>query len=53
MLETRPDCISKPSLLQLRALGCTRVQLGVQHTDNAILKFNNRGYTTQLKINLT
>eukprot|EP00959_Pyramimonas_sp_CCMP1952_P313768 6567954-Pyramimonas_sp.AAC.1 len=43
LLETRPDMISKPSLIKLRWLGCTRVQLGVQHTDNAILKLNERG----------
>lgn len=43
LLETRPDQISKHSLQKLRWLGCTRVQLGIQHTDNEILKLNNRG----------
>ena len=26
-----------------RRLGCTRLQLGIQHTDNEILELNNRG----------
>ena len=42
-LETRPDCINAPELLQLRRYGCTRVQIGIQHTDDAILKLVNRG----------
>lgn len=36
-LETRPDTIFPETLVELRKLGCTRVQLGVQHTDNGIL----------------
>jgi histone acetyltransferase (RNA polymerase elongator complex component) len=27
-------------------LGCTRVQLGVQHTDDGVLRHINRGCTT-------
>ena len=34
-------------LLRLREYGCTRVQLGLQHTDDTILKKINRGCTTQ------
>lgn len=37
-LETRPDCIDERELRHFRDCGCTRVQLGVQHTDNVILK---------------
>eukprot|EP00121_Abeoforma_whisleri_P016865 Awhi_evm1s15459 len=44
VLETRPDQISKKSLLRKRRLGCTRLQLGFQHTDDEILKYNNRGH---------
>eukprot|EP00051_Salpingoeca_urceolata_P005217 m.71303 g.71303 ORF g.71303 m.71303 type:complete len:806 (+) comp14156_c0_seq2:172-2589(+) len=44
VLETRPDQISKPSLLRKRRLGCTRVQLGLQHIDNEILELNNRAH---------
>ena len=43
-LETRPDTISKETIRLLRKYGCTRVQLGVQHLDNDILKLVNRGH---------
>eukprot|EP00386_Alphamonas_edax_P007793 GDKI01025875.1.p1 GENE.GDKI01025875.1~~GDKI01025875.1.p1 ORF type:complete len:676 (-),score=224.58 GDKI01025875.1:26-2053(-) len=46
-LETRPDYITKTELRALRRFGCTRVQIGVQHTDNAILKYINRGHTVE------
>jgi len=42
-VETRPDCISFTELVRFRAWGVTRVQLGVQHTDDAILRMVNRG----------
>jgi ELP3 family radical SAM enzyme/protein acetyltransferase len=44
-LETRPDTIDAAALRRLREYGCTRVQLGLQHTDDAILKKINRGCT--------
>jgi len=43
-LETRPDFIDKKELEQMRELGCTRVELGVQHLDDAVLKLNKRGH---------
>lgn len=46
-LETRPDTITAQELRRLRSYGCTRVQLGVQHLDNDVLKANNRGCTTE------
>ncbi|KAJ1605764.1 ELP3-like acetyltransferase [Cryptosporidium canis] len=42
-LETRPDYINLDEILQLREFGCTRVQLGIQHTDYWVLKLINRG----------
>ena len=42
-LEMRPDSINDEEIQWLRYLGCTRVQLGVQHIDNDILKGVNRG----------
>ena len=42
-VETRPDCVTAAVLKDLRRWGVTRVQLGVQHTDDAILKAVNRG----------
>ncbi len=52
-LETRPDSITIDELKRFRRFGCTRVQIGVQHTDNRILKLSNRGCTTKDTINAT
>ena len=41
-LETRPDCINEEELFHFRRVGCTRVQLGIQHTDDKILDNVNR-----------
>lgn len=41
-IETRPDQISKEQILRLLSYGVTRVQIGVQHTNNKILKGVNR-----------
>ena len=41
--ETRPDQINEISIKFLRRIGATRVQLGVQHLDDLVLKYNNRG----------
>ncbi len=43
-LETRPDYINKKELLEMRDLGCTRVELGVQAINDKILKQNRRGH---------
>lgn len=50
VLETRPDQISKYNTLYLRKLGCTRVQLGIQQTDNDILALNKRGHGVEASI---
>ena len=44
-IETRPDWISEEEIKLLRKLGVTKVQLGVQALDNAILKKIKRGHT--------
>lgn len=46
-LETRPDSISEKTLWQMREQGCTRLEIGVQHTDNKILKLIKRGHTIE------
>lgn len=46
-LEMRPDSINVQEIKRLRYLGCTRVQLGVQHTNNDILRKINRGCTIE------
>jgi elongator complex protein 3 len=43
-VETRPDYISKKEIRQLRLLGITRVELGVQSIYNSVLKLNKRGH---------
>ncbi|MEI7498208.1 MAG: tRNA uridine(34) 5-carboxymethylaminomethyl modification radical SAM/GNAT enzyme Elp3 [Candidatus Falkowbacteria bacterium] len=43
-LETRPDYITNEELLEMRLLGCTRVELGVQAIDDKILALNLRGH---------
>ena len=42
-LETRPDSINHEELVRFREYGVTRVQLGIQHTDDSVLKKVNRG----------
>ncbi|MFA6104980.1 MAG: tRNA uridine(34) 5-carboxymethylaminomethyl modification radical SAM/GNAT enzyme Elp3 [Patescibacteria group bacterium] len=46
-LETRPDSISEKTLWQMREQGCTRLEIGVQHTDDKILKIIKRGHTIE------
>lgn len=46
-LETRPDTTNPEMLVELRRFGCTRVQLGVQHTDDGILTLVNRQSTRE------
>jgi len=41
-LETRPDNITEETIIQYRKWGVTRIQIGVQHYDDAILKMMNR-----------
>lgn len=50
ILETRPDQISYFSLIEKRKFGCTRIQIGIQHTNNQILKLNQRGHTIETSI---
>jgi len=50
-LEMRPDSITEEEIVWLRTLGCTRIQLGVQHIDDKILKKVNRGCKNQDTIN--
>jgi ELP3 family radical SAM enzyme/protein acetyltransferase len=46
-IETRPDQINLEEIKQLRIFNVTRVQIGVQHTEDRILKKINRGHTIQ------
>ncbi|MEZ4333593.1 MAG: tRNA uridine(34) 5-carboxymethylaminomethyl modification radical SAM/GNAT enzyme Elp3 [Myxococcota bacterium] len=44
VLETRPDHVTPDEVVRLRRLGATKVQLGVQHLDDAVLAANRRGH---------
>jgi ELP3 family radical SAM enzyme/protein acetyltransferase len=46
-LETRPDTITIDEIANFRRYNCTRIQLGVQHTHNTVLKKINRGHTIE------
>jgi ELP3 family radical SAM enzyme/protein acetyltransferase len=50
VLETRPDRINRFTMLEMRAEGCTRVQLGIQTTDNSVLEYINRGHTVETSV---
>jgi elongator complex protein 3 len=43
--ETRPDWCKREHIGRMLDYGVTKVELGVQHTDDAILAFNRRGCT--------
>jgi elongator complex protein 3 len=45
VIETRPDWITPEEVRRLRALGVTKVQIGVQSLDDEILVLNKRGHT--------
>jgi len=46
-IETRPDLINEEEILWLRNLGTTKVEIGVQGTDEKILKKNKRGHSIE------
>jgi ELP3 family radical SAM enzyme/protein acetyltransferase len=43
-VETRPDEIKPAEIVRFRRYGITRVEIGVQHTDDALLRRVNRGH---------
>lgn len=50
VIETRPDDIKKHEVEFMRRLGVTRVQIGIQHIDDEILRKINRKCTTKRAI---
>ncbi len=46
-LETRPDCINDHTIWIMRELGATRLEIGLQHTDDDVLTLIKRGHTNQ------
>jgi elongator complex protein 3 len=51
VVETRPDRINRSTLQEMRMEGVTRVQLGIQSTDDSVLALNSRGHTVKSSIN--
>jgi ELP3 family radical SAM enzyme/protein acetyltransferase len=43
-IETRPDEIKESEVIRFRRYGVTRVEIGVQHTDDNLLRKVNRGH---------
>lgn len=52
-LETRPDYITPKEVVQMRGLGATRVELGVQATSEEVLKINKRGHGVEETVKAT
>lgn len=51
--ETRPDYINLKEIEEMRRLGATKVELGVQSTYDNVLKFNKRGHGIKETIKAT
>jgi len=47
VIETRPDEISIPEVLNLRRLGATKLQIGIQSLSDPILTLNRRGHDVE------
>lgn len=52
-LETRPDYITPKEIANMRELGATRVEIGVQSIYNSILQRNRRGHNVAETIRAT
>lgn len=46
-VETRPDYINEEELNRLRTFGVTKIEIGVQHLDDAVLAYNKRDMTAK------
>ncbi len=44
VIETRPDSVTPEEVANIRRLGCTKVQIGVQSLDDEVLALNKRGH---------
>ncbi len=51
--ETRPDFINEKEILEMRKLGATKIELGVQSIYNNILKKTKRGHDVNTTIKAT
>jgi elongator complex protein 3 len=46
-IETRPDLVSHSQCQRRRRFGITRIEMGLQSTDDEVLRLNKRGHTVQ------
>ena len=44
-LETRPDLVDREECINLRSLGATKIQIGIQSLDDRVLQLNKRGHS--------
>jgi len=51
--ETRPDYINLKEIIEMKRLGATKIELGVQSIYDDILKFNKRGHGVKETIEAT
>jgi elongator complex protein 3 len=51
--ETRPDYINEKEVEEMRHLGATKIELGIQSLYNDILKLNKRGHDIEQSIKAT
>ncbi len=49
-IETRPDWVTAKEIINLRDLGCTRVELGIQTLQDEVLKITKRGHTLEATV---
>lgn len=47
VVETRPDTVSRETLTEMRAMGATKLQIGIQSLDDDILEANARGSSVE------
>lgn len=52
-VETRQDYVDIKEIKRLRMLGITKVEIGVQSTNDKVLAFNNRGHNDQVTVDAT
>lgn len=52
-IETRPDCLDEKEISRLRYLGVTKVEMGVQTTDEKVQKITQRGHDLSAVKNAT
>lgn len=48
VVETRPDHLNVDEVIRIRRLGATKVQIGIQSLDDAVLRLNRRGHTVEM-----